>query len=159
MNKHLELIECCDEHLNRDILKWKEGEPYTPTIYLLTRNSKIVYIGESGWPLRRFKSHTSKTPYYKDWDKVYFKSFDSYVKGDNLRYIESMVMTYLGELTEYNKIFRRVELKDKNPLNSDFLNPYLEKVKEEYEKREQERIQEHNRMYIYEGYRRTVSLF
>lgn len=131
MNKHIDLLNCCDGYFHRNELKNQSREPYEPTIYFLTRNGKIVYIGETGSPYTRFKQHTQKTPIYKEWDKVYFKTFDEYVKGIHLRYLESRALTYLNELTEYNRKYSIVGDIDENPFLASILNEYLLKVQVE----------------------------
>jgi hypothetical protein len=131
MNRHKDLLNCCDGYFHRNELKYNEREPYSPTIYFLTRNGKIVYIGETGSPAQRFKTHTQKTPAYKEWDKVFFKTFDEYVKGIHLRYLESRAMTYLSELPEYNRLLNRIGDQNENPFTASILNEYLLKVQVE----------------------------
>ena len=150
MNRHKDLLDACDGYFHISELKWlSRREEYTPTIYFLTRNKKIVYIGESGGPLARFKSHTAK--HYealKEWDTVYFKSFDDYVLGEHLRYLESRALTYLNELTEYNKQYRLIGNKDENPFDENILKEYLKSTKEEVEEWRREREEERNQEYI-----------
>lgn len=151
MKRHKDLLDACDGYFLRSELKWKEGEPYTPTIYFLTRNNKIVYIGESGWPLRRFKSHTAKQyGVLKEWDIVYFKSFDDYVLGEHLRHLESRAITYLNEPTEYNKQYKLTGDKDENPFDENILKEYLKSTKEEVEgwRREREEEEKLNRLEV-----------
>jgi hypothetical protein len=146
MNRHQDLLDACDGYFHRSELKWKEGEPYTPTIYFLTRNNKIVYIGESGKPLHRFKQHTAK--HYgviKEWDRVYFKSFDTYVLGIHLRHLESRAMTYLNEATEYNAMWRLVGDKNENPFNQKNLEEFLTLTKNEVEQWRREKDEERMR--------------
>ena len=133
MNKHNDLLNCCDGYFHRTELKYNERETYSPTIYFLTRNGKIVYIGETVKPCARFKAHTQKTPTYKEWDKVFFKTFDEYVKGEHLVYLEGRSLTYLNELTEYNRRYNIVGDKNENPLDTNILNDYLLKTKQEVE--------------------------
>ena len=131
MNKHKDLLDCCDGYFHRNELKNHYPEPYSPTIYFLTRNNKIVYIGETGSPYTRFKQHTQKTPIYKEWDKVFFKTFDEYVKGIHLRYLESRAMTYLNEFTEYNRRVQKIGDHNENPFTASILNEYLLRVQVE----------------------------
>jgi hypothetical protein len=140
MNKDRNLLDACDGYFLRDEISCKglHLERYTPTIYFLTKNEEIVYIGESGKPLARFYSHKQKSSPLKDeWNKVYFKSFEQFVIGEDLRYLEARALTYLNRMT-LNKSYRRVGETDINPLSKFELDLYLEKTRADYYKRHYE---------------------
>jgi hypothetical protein len=140
MNKDRNLLDACDGYFLRDEISCKglHLERYTPTIYFLTKNEEIVYIGESGKPLARFYSHKQKSSPLKDeWNKVYFKSFEQFVIGEDLRYLEARALTYLNRMT-LHKSYRRVGETDINPLSKFELDLYLEKTRADYYKRHYE---------------------
>jgi hypothetical protein len=137
MNKDRNLLDACDGYFLRDEISCKGigREQYTPTIYFLTKNEEIVYIGESGKPLSRFYSHKQQSSPLKDeWNKVYFKSFEQFIKGDNLRHIEGRALTYLNRMT-LNKSYKRIGDPDINPLSKFELDLYLANVRADYYKR------------------------
>jgi hypothetical protein len=144
MNKDRNLLDACDGYFLRDEISCKgvHLEQYTPTIYFLTKNEEIIYIGESGKPLARFYSHKQQSSPLKDeWNKVYFKSFEQFVVGEDLRYLEARALTYLNRIT-LNKSYRRIGETDINPLNKFELDLYLQKTRADYYKRHYEWVNE-----------------
>jgi hypothetical protein len=114
MDKHKDLLEACDAVVHKHELTYSLAYLEKPTwvVYFLVEQDKIVYIGESYKPLSRLLSHAKEGK--KQFDKAYYKILPKY---SNTRLYEAMCMSYLGEPTKYNVLYKFVSA-DVNPLTN-----------------------------------------
>jgi hypothetical protein len=113
MNRHEELIACCDEFVSIKELSYKMAyqEESTWVVYFLLQSNRIVYIGETYKPLNRFLKHAKENT--KQFDSVCYKILPDF---SDTKLYESLCMTYLGEFTKYNKIYKLKGDPNLNPI-------------------------------------------